>query len=443
MIQAVQKLLQPDLATDEKYRIFLQSVRYLRQSEQDASYHEMLKQLSELAQKVMQNEGAGKKAADAAMQQYVQAYQVFLAEKNKYQVYLAGSLYSCEKVRLLLNYDRVHLLGWTQTADERIGRSDYCIVCSTMKEHTLHAIAGMQHTFVVRYDLVRHFVMGILPECQGLDIRFREKLKSKVEGAVLGLSYVRKLNFDKLKHHIACFAASSHDLFLDYHKLMWIYDEVVHKHGGELKYCVLGMDFYRLWYDLSMSAYKERMMCMYHKLHCVHHFHELDAALGRYEEDLKICEELLVENYMDQEYHRESQIHEKREANVYDPTEEEYQRDISILKGHVFHKPYPHTFCENVGILEKILKFSRLRNIQILVYIPPFTKVFHACTPDSMRKDTWDVLRELQKLYAFPILDLSEHSAFEKKHFADCAHLNDDGADLATELLNLYMDEIW
>ena len=191
--------------------------------------------------------------------------------------------------------------------------------------------------------------MGILPECQGLDIRLREKLKSKVEGAVLGLSYVRKLNFDKLKHHIACFAASSHDLFLDYHKLMWIYDEVVHKHGGELKYCVLGMDFYRLWYDLSMSAYKERMMCMYHKLHCVHHFHELDAALG----------------------------------------------------------------------------------------------VFHACTPDSMRKDTWDVLRELQKLYAFPILDLSEHSAFEKKHFADCAHLNDDGADLATELLNLYMDEIW
>ena len=136
MIQAVQKLLQPDLATDEKYRIFLQSVRYLRQSEQDASYHEMLKWLSELAQKAMQNEGAGKKAADAAMQQYVQAYQVFLAEKNKYQVYLVGSLYSCEKVRLLLNYDRVHLLGWTQTADERIGRSDYCIVCSTMKEHT-------------------------------------------------------------------------------------------------------------------------------------------------------------------------------------------------------------------------------------------------------------------------------------------------------------------
>lgn len=354
-MQTVRKLLQPDIAASEKYHIFLESVRYLRKSEQDASYNEILKQLSKLAQRVMKN---GEELSDSAIQQYVQCYEVFLKEKKKYQVYLVGSLQSCEKVKLLLDYNRVHLLGWMKTVGEQIDQSDFCIVCDFLDEGTLNKIAGMQHTVMIRYDLIQYFVLGLLPECQELDIKFREKLKSKVEGVVLGLSYERKLNYRKLKHNLVCFAASSHDLFLDYHKLKWIYDEVVYKYGGDMKYCVLGMDFYRLWYDLSMSGYKRRMMCMYHKLHCVHHFHEFDAFLPKYEEDLKLCKELMIKDYMDQEYRRDYSVQEQPEINVYDPTEEEYQRDVSIIRDQVFHKPYLHTFRENIGKDFKVYEFT-------------------------------------------------------------------------------------
>jgi len=50
------------------------------------------------------------------------------------------------------------------------------------------------------------------------------------------------------------------------------------------------------------------------------------------------------------------------------------------------------TFKENMGILERFMKFLYLHNIKVLVYIPPFPDIFNEFTSIEMRETTLKVL---------------------------------------------------
>lgn len=448
-MEAVYQLLREDIPLDEKNRIFLESVRYLRKSEHLVSYHEMLIKISNMAENVIKglNESGGIIAGEP-VRQYVAEYELFLKEQLKYQVFLYGSVNACANVRALLNEDKVHLLGQVDTVDESLEQSDYVIVCEDISDEENRMLNSIRHASIVKYDLIRFFVYGILPECHYMFMTIKERLETdpnQVEGAVLGLSYERMLDYERLERNLVCMAASSHDLFLDYQKLLWLYHEVAEKRNGNIRYCVIGMDFYRLWYDLSLSNYKGRMMSVYHELHCLHHFHNWDQLISKYEEDLKTCREIMVDGFLDVGLFQNvsPKEFEQKRMEIYNPDEAAYQKDVQIIVNHVFNKPYPHTLKENVGILERFFKFSFLHDIKVLVYIPPFPKIFNQHTPEDMKETTWKVLGELQAKYGFGILDFSGNKAFEKKHFSDCAHLNYAGACLATDLLNDHMNEIW
>lgn len=358
-------------------------------------------------------------------------------EYLKYQVWLVGHVEDCKEVRQLLNYDKVHLLGELR-GGELVEDNAYVIICSTIDKEELKKLKNGK---IVRYDFLRICAYKLSPETAYLDRNLRNKLDTGIEGVVTGLSYEQRgLIFDKIERNIVCLATPSQDLYLDYQNFLWIYNEVVVRRQGEIKYCIIGMDFYRLWYDLSLSLQKERMLCFYNRLRCVHHYHDMDSWLMRYDEEVKICEELMIENYMDKDFcdnfHLELYYGEIKEQ--YEMTDETYSRDSEEVK-KVFNKPYPLTFHENIGILERFLKFLSLHHIKIIVYIPPFPKIFNEFTSADMKQTTLAVLSELKERYEYEILDLSENKLFSNKHFADWCHLNAYGADLATELLNDFM----
>lgn len=239
-----------------------------------------------------------------------------------------------------------------------------------------------------------HF--GIIPECADLDLKLKQKLKSGIEGAVTGLSYKQRgINFDKLKRNLVCLATPTQDLYLDFKNFLWLYDEVVNRRNGKLKYCVIGMDFYHFWYDLSKSDRKIRMLFFYKRLKCVHHFHDRDSYLIRSLEDLRVCRELMIEDYMDIDY--KNSVHPEKyygEINdEYNMTEDVFKKDSEEVK-RIFNKPYPLTFQENAGILES---FLNVHNIHVLVYIPPFPRIFNQFTPENVKNTTLDVLAGLKR----------------------------------------------
>lgn len=444
MKDIVESLLQESTPEEEKYQIFLLSMRSLGKDGTDPSYAKIIQELLPIIQKNIKTFEKQKIFARNELEEYVQKYELFQKEKIKYQVWLTGKPEDCQAVRRILNYDKIHLLGQKNTGGGINGDYDYIIVCSNASAELL---AEYEPDKIVRYDFLRFCHFGISPETAYLDMKLRREISSgRIQGAVTGLSYQQKgLDFDKIKRNLVCLAAPSQDLYLDYHNIQWLYNETVCKRRGVLKYCVAGMDFYRLWYDMSLSSSRRiRMLAFYRRTGCMHHFHDMDVNLIKAEEDLQACNELMIEDYMDKDYvysFRPERYYGKNYER-YEMTKETYSRDSEEVK-RIFNKPYPHTFQENIGILEQYFKYLYMHNIKTLVYIPPFPAVFNEFTPADMKEITWNVLTEYQVKYKYDILDLSEDKRFTDSYFADWSHLNSYGAEMAVNILNEYMDEIW
>ena len=446
-MQQIRTLLKDSISNEQKYRLLLDTIKTLRKSEQYSSYNEIIQRIIPILQKNIEYFECHGSFLSEDLLEYVEAYGLFLQERAKYQIWLLGDKESCLQVQNLLNHDKIHLLGIFQSADQITDTGDYIITCSKPAGQTWDRLANCHTAKIVRYDLIRLIEYEISPEikylCMELERQFQKSGKD-IEGAVTGLSYEQVgLNYKALAKNLACLASPAQDLYLDYHRFIWLYHEITRKYHGTIKYCIIGMDFYRLWYDLSMSNEKGRMLLFYKYLHCLHHCHEMAPFQFEYAEAIHACNEIMIENYLNQDFqnHIPQALFQKRES-VYDPAEEDRRHDIEEIR-KIFHKPYPATLRENTGILERFLKFLTLRNIKTLIYIPPFPKIFNDFTPENMKNETWNILYGLCESYKFDILDLSGHPSFENRHFADWSHLNDAGAGLATELLNNCMRQIW
>ncbi len=436
------KLLLDNVSVIEKYNIFLDTVKLLQEVESDISYTWIIKGILPNIEKITERFEREHCFDETEMREYAKKYKEFLEEYRKYQVCLVGDAKDCQQVKELLEHKKVHIFDGGDGDTGIIKNSDYVIICSLMPDERVRKIGKGT---VIRYDFLRMCAWQISPETMHLDMKLRDKINMGIEGAVTGLSYEQRgINYEKIGKNLACLAAPSQDLFVDYHSFLWLYQEVARQRKGIIKYCVIGMDYYRFWYDLSLSKEGERMLCFYGRIGRMHNYHAMDGLVAGYKEYQENCAELMVRDYMEKDYC--NTFHPERvyvkDKQQYKMSEEAYKRDSEEIK-KVFHKPYPGTFEENVGILECYLKFLNLHNVKALIYIPPFPRIFNEFTSVDMKNTTLDVLSRLAKMYEFDMLDLSEDGLFSNEHFSDWSHLNCYGADLATELLNGYMEEIW
>lgn len=439
-------LLEKDSTLEQKYSTLLKSIKVLQTIENNWSFRKYIDDMISLVGNIVETFETNKYFKDKELEEYVLKFKIFWNEYMKYQLWLIGTEQDCKAVKELLNYNKVHLLGIRQDIPVDSRAEDYIIICSDMQIDQEKQIEFYKAK-IVEYNFLRRCAWLISPESAFLDLKLRQKIEEGIDGVVTGLSYEQRgINFNSINNRLVCLATPSQDLYVDYKSFLWVYNEVVVKRGKRLKYCIIGMDFYRLWYDLSLSPENNaRMLCYYKRLRTMHHWHDMDCQLSKYDEDLKICDELMIENYMDYDYchnfHPEL-YYEKEVLEQYYPSQEEYLRDSNEIK-KVFDKPYPLTFQENTGILERYLKFLCLHEIKVLIYIPPFPEIFNTFTSDEMKQSTLNVLSSLKEKYEFDFLDLSDDKRFTSENFADWSHLNSSGANLATEILNSFMDNIW
>lgn len=441
----INELLQKEKRANQKYYAFLETVKIIRKYEEDNSYSHYISELIPMIEKNIRTFDEHHDFLDEEIREYADKLQVFWDETLKYQVWLAGQKKDCEDVCNILNNQKVHICGFSEGISDADDKYDYIIMCSNIAKPEI--LEKIKKSKIIRYDFMKHCAYDISPESAYLDRKLRKKAAAGgLEGVVTGLSYhERGIIFDKLDKNMVCLATPGQDLFLDYHNFLWFYRKTLSRQET-FKYCIIGMDFYRLWYDLSLSPEnRHRMLFFYRRLKNVHHFHSADSLLSQYEEDLRICDELMADGYADIDYKNNGYseaYYEKASKKQYEMTDETYEKDVKEIQ-KLFHKPYPATFKENKGILERFLKFLHLHNIKTLIFIPPFPEIFNENTPEDMRQTTLAVLEEMKERYEFDILDISNDHGFPNHYFTDCSHLNSTGAEFVTEILNSYMKMAW
>ncbi len=147
----------------------------------------------------------------------------------------------------MLDFSQVHLLGTVKQISDEQKESDYIIVCSQYEN-----IAGI-HWFgqvrLLRFDLFR-LMNEISPEATYQQIKKKEV--TTAAGAVCGMSYEQKgICYESLARDIMCLAGPSQDLYTDYYRFLWAYNEITVRQKRRMEYCIIGISAYRLWWDLS------------------------------------------------------------------------------------------------------------------------------------------------------------------------------------------------
>ena len=355
--------------------------------------------------------------------------------REKYRIILIGEIGECQNAEKYVNDKVCDIVGYAFPSEMFPKRNDidYFIVCGEIKN-----IAQTDRR-IIRWDLIRFCFWGISPEAAYMRVKL-EKQRC-IKGAVTGLSYEQVgINWERLDRNLCCLASPSQDLFVDYKKFVWLHKTF----GNHLKYCVIGMTDYALWYDLSLSRGKIRMLSSYDMIKDVHNFHDFDKLLIMWDEYKNVLGDLLIDNYSELEYIENFQPEKKLVPNTdqYVECDSNREKDIEEIK-RIFSKPYEKTFIENKGILEAFLTYLKMNNIKALLYFPPFPDIFKRNIGSIMQKRTHNVINEFQKKYNFDILDLTYDKGFSDELFCDWSHLNAEGANLATEKINCYMDKIW
>lgn len=355
---------------------------------------------------------------------------------SKFQIWLLGSERDCSTVEQLLNYEKVQVLGRLEALKEECGNSDFVIVCSAYKNFTEQECFGKAR--LIRFDFMR-LLNEISPETATLCRKTRVEVKSAI-GVVCGMSYEQKgIEYESLEHRLMCLAGPSQDIYTDYYHFMWAYNEIVNIQNRKIEYCVIGMNDYRLWWDLSLGTQSLRMLGFYPQIKKIHYL-DRHKDVMRMEEEIQLCRTFFQTDFLEKDflmrYPHIYEICEKKDTRCYCPTEEQKIKDKEEIN-HIFNKPYPATYEENMGILNRWFKFLQQNRIKTVLLQMPFPSVFRENVNKEMKQLTKAVMQQFCREYDLTLLDLgAKPELFTDEDFYDWSHLNACGAKKVTEQIN-------
>lgn len=159
-MENIKKLLNDDIGVREKYGIFLSSLKLLHNVENALSYTNAVSELLPEIEKNISSFEKNKSFHASELREYVEKYEKFWNEYIKYQIWLIGDAHSCNAVKEILDYEKVHLLGELSQAANFAGKYDYIIACSNVSDEQL---CNYERDKVIRYDFLRYMHYGISP----------------------------------------------------------------------------------------------------------------------------------------------------------------------------------------------------------------------------------------------------------------------------------------
>lgn len=185
-----------------------------------------------------------------------------------------------------------------------------------------------------------------------------------------------------------CLAGPSQDLYTDYYRFLWAYNEIAVRQKRRMEYCIIGMSAYRLWWDLSRGSQSLRVLGFYPQTKKLHHLDWAEDAAEAWE-DRRICEKLMGQDFLERDFFGRfpgiAEICETKREEIYTPSKEQRKEDAESIQ-RIFHKPYPETYKENLAILERWLEFLQKNSIKTVFLFMPFPTQFCELTNGEMKR---------------------------------------------------------
>ena len=107
--------------------------------------------------------------------------------------------------------------------------------------------------------------------------------------------------------------------------------------------------------------------------------------------------------------------------------------------GHNKHVKYENTHRENISIVKDMVEFLNDHGVTPLFFITPYTRYYNEYIFKGYKEDIFRILDSLE--FPVELFDMNDYQDnFSDEDFLDSDHLNDIGAQKATEMLNSYLE---
>ena len=277
------------------------------------------------------------------------------------------------------------------------------------------------------------FYWGMSPERYYLIERFKEEKKSEILGLVTGMSYTQRgINVKRLIKKTCHIGAPTQDLYYDYLMCKFAVEQC-----KNVEFCIIGIAPYSLWYDMSLSK-KMNTRCLYYyeQTKSLHHLKNKEYFETIYQNQKIIYDKLFHHDIIKKvfyDYKTRYHLFEE-DLTIYNEKNitEENINDIKKLS----NKPYEATYLENVEILENFLIYLKTKQINPIIVIPPYPKIFIKNMSYDMLNRTIKVIENFKQTYNFTFLNFIGDKRFEDVYFSDSSHLNYFGSNLMADILN-------
>lgn len=251
-----------------------------------------------------------------------------------------------------------------------------------------------------------------------------------------------------------------------------------------IKRCIIGIGYYSLYFDTSLSGAKSYSPMVYEKL--INDLHNFDFSIDDnidYKEHSINYENLIeasytkknnptlnqvvnIRNFSNEKvinyifkfnslqedilysfyskyksyYNEEFNNYNDKIYNGFTFYESNLENKIEVSKfyanHHSRHIKHKKTREENYNILNEFLDFLTKNNVEPIIIVFPFTKYYNEMLIPDYKIELYDVIDEFKKTYDFKFIDLNEYGEFDDTDFFDQDHLNEKGGIKATKYIN-------
>lgn len=258
---------------------------------------------------------------------------------------------------------------------------------------------------------------------------------------VTGLSYgINGVIGSRFRQPTVNVAMHCQDLYYDFKHIK----KIVSKPQKKIESCILTLSYYSLYYDLSLSS--NRYLCgeLYKRLfNDMHHVSmSTDISDDNNEADSE-CVDLFHQAFIvEQDYYGSMRDRKQTTIQIEDgkswqdmPQEEKESIAKSFAEKHNKHIQHTNTMKENMYIIMQMMDFFRTNDIRPYFVVMPFSKEYLKYINPEYKTIMATVFEGLP--YEIDYIDLNDYDIFTDYDFMDCDHLNNTGAEKATQILDM------
>lgn len=337
-----------------------------------------------------------------------------------------------EKKMLAKNYC---VFNWRMVNPAYINEYDLFILCDEpLKAYDIPSITE-KDKIIKLWDYLKYKFI-VFPSFYKTYMNYKKQSDDKVKCVITGNANTASAVRSNLLHTKAVSVANNaQDIYYDFKLFCHACESM-----PNVKYAVIGLAPYSLRYDASKSKVEWRRCLVYYPIvKTMHNCDDGEQLITLFQSEDEKMKQFFDEEYVEMLYdlYEEQKEESGEEESVFDAdTNSQESTALNIREiSELYNRPYMDILLENKVLLEEYAHFCQMKGIEIIFFIPPYTKWYKEHMKGAYYEELLKTVKGLCTKYNAKLVDMMQVD-MDDCCFKDYADVNHVGAVKVASYIN-------